>query len=73
MGNDKGNIVKHLQEKDALSRKVADLIRSGLSDEELYLLIQGDAMWLVMQMICSPRGAASCVNQSSVNCAFNRL
>ncbi|CUZ01098.1 Uncharacterised protein [Serratia marcescens] len=73
MGNDKSNIVKHMQENDALARKIADLIRSELSDEELYSLIRGDGMWLVMQMICSPRGAANCISQSSVNCVFNRL
>jgi len=72
MGNDKSNIVKHIQENDALARKVVDLIRSELSVEEQFSLIKGDAMWLVMQMICSPRGAANCVIQSSVNCFFRR-
>lgn len=67
MGNDKSIIVKEFEESDGLARKVADLIRSELSDEELYSLIRGDAMWLVMQMICSPVGAARCIKNSSVN------
>lgn len=68
MGNVNNNLLlKQFQEKDRLARKVADLIRSGLEDEELYSVVQSDVMWLVMQMICSPSGAAKCISQSSVS------
>ncbi|HDK7002963.1 TPA: hypothetical protein M2O71_001425 [Klebsiella pneumoniae] len=53
--------------QDALARKVVDLIRQEMSGEELCGLIQGDAMWLAMQMICGPNGAACCIRRSAVN------
>ncbi|HCD6206288.1 TPA: hypothetical protein NDT77_004019 [Klebsiella pneumoniae] len=67
MKNNNNTLSSQLKRDDLLARKVADLIREGLTEEELDSLVRGQSMWLVMQMICSPSGAAYCVSQSSVN------
>ncbi|SSG52020.1 hypothetical protein [Klebsiella pneumoniae] len=67
MHNEKNSLPALAQAQDALARKVVDLIRQEMSGDEIYQLMQGDAMWLAMQMICGPNGAACCIRRSAVS------
>lgn len=60
-------IGEELQKNDELARKIADLIRAGLTKEELDQLPDSDVAWLALQMLCGPRWAARMVQRSSIS------
>ncbi|MEX9784631.1 hypothetical protein [Providencia manganoxydans] len=64
----KGNsTLEYLDENSQLAIKVVALLKEHLTEDERKLLMKGNALWLAMQHICSPQGAASVVAYSSVS------
>ncbi|WP_157834753.1 MULTISPECIES: hypothetical protein [unclassified Serratia (in: enterobacteria)] len=72
MAGETKTIPDQIKEHSLIAIKAAELIRNGLNEKELKMLVCGDGMWLVMQMLCSPSGAASIVYRSSINSFFSR-
>lgn len=51
---------------DILSRKIVDAIRQEIPAEVLGINNFSEAMWVAMQMICGPQGAASTIRGCSI-------
>ncbi|MBK5072563.1 hypothetical protein I2492_06010 [Budviciaceae bacterium CWB-B4] len=64
--------VAEMEQRQDLVNKVIDILHKELTDAEMEKLIYGQELWMAMQIICGPVGAAKAVTYSSVNCCFKR-
>lgn len=67
MSNTKIHFANAQQEQDTLARKVVDLLRRELSQDELAQAVTTEVLWLAMQMLCGPSQAASLTCSTSAN------
>lgn len=51
---------------DMLSRKIVDVIRQEIPAEVLDINNFSEAMWVAMQMICGPQGAAMTISRCQI-------
>lgn len=58
--------LKRREDEDRLARKITDLLRRELTEPELVTLTSSEVLWLTMQLLCGPGGAAGLI-YSAVN------
>lgn len=56
----------YTKERIETANKLVSLIRDNFTDCEIEYFLFSESMWLAMQMLCSPQGAAQAVKSSQV-------
>ncbi|WP_038906869.1 hypothetical protein [Dickeya oryzae] len=56
-----------VKERNALSQRVIAALRNEFTEDELNQLGFPEAMWLAMQVICGPGGAAQVIRLSQIH------